>query len=44
MGKPTAKEIIVTEKFKYPNPSNKCSTFVYDVLQEVGISDGLYDY
>lgn len=38
MGKPTAKEIIVTEEFKYPNPSNKCSTFVYDVLQEVGIN------
>lgn len=37
-GKPSGtKERIITQKYKYKNPSNKCSTFVYDVLHEVGI-------
>lgn len=36
-GKPTFKKIEVTKKFVYPKGTWKCSTFVYDVLHEVGI-------
>lgn len=38
MGKPSISKELKTQRFKYPNPSNKCSTFIHDILFEVGIN------
>lgn len=38
MGKPTVVKKEVTQKFTYPQGTWKCSTFVYDILHEIGIN------